>query len=362
MTETRDVDIVDALNTARGQYVVFSPSDVSIAQRTALEAYTNDTGQWAQWYDFKASSVLTAHAHVLYTGDVSLAAALWSDDDASIRSQGDARYNSMQFYSGAHWYANASGNGMFAFPADGSCHGSWACEPLVDWPTGTRDGYSCAASNAEDTVRSSLGAMALHALADTAGWLARPVAAARYAALEAATLAALRRLNVRRNGSEAYFVDGAVGASASHAAVHSTLYAISAGAADGDADLGRALTAFLSRHGVAPSSCMMVRRSSQPLVEGRGAAALVRSAPSVVWWCPRRLRCPCVWRCLTVTPTVTPLTIGSLVGLRPLSPGRVVVRGGGARAQRAHVAHVPRVARHDARVQRHHDARGVARS
>jgi hypothetical protein len=55
-------------------------------------------------------------------------------------------------------------------------------------------------------------------------------------------------------------VDGAVGASASHAAVHSTVYAISAGVADaGGAPLAQQLTSFLGRHGVAPSSCMMGR-------------------------------------------------------------------------------------------------------
>ena len=48
-TRERDVDIVDALNTARGQYAVFSPLDVSVAERTARETFTNDTGMWSQW-------------------------------------------------------------------------------------------------------------------------------------------------------------------------------------------------------------------------------------------------------------------------------------------------------------------------
>lgn len=103
--------------------------------------------------------------------------------------------------------------------------------------------------------------MAYGALAQIATWLGEPAAAARYSAMETTVLSALRSLNVRYNATagDAYFVDGAVGAPASHAAVHSTLYAISAGAADGDAELGAALTAYLSRHGVAPSSCMMGR-------------------------------------------------------------------------------------------------------
>jgi alpha-L-rhamnosidase len=129
----------------------------------------------------------------------------------------------------------------------------------VDWPVTTRDGYDVSAKNSEDTVRSSFGAMALSALADVAGWLGKPGPAARYGAMAAATRAALARHNLRRNGSEAFFVDGAVGASAAHAAVHSTLFAAAAGAADGDAALGDALAAWLQRHGVAPSSCMMGR-------------------------------------------------------------------------------------------------------
>ena len=72
--------------------------------------------------------------------------------------------------------------------------------------------------------------------------------------------ASLLAHNLRTNGSEAYFVDGAVGTPSSHAAVHSTLYAISAGVADsGGAALAQQLTAYLGRHGVAPSSCMMGR-------------------------------------------------------------------------------------------------------
>ena len=140
-----------------------------------------------------------------------------------------------------------------------SCGGSWACDGLVDWPSSTRDGYDCGKDNTDDTVRSALGAMAYGALGQIASWLNKSSAAARYEAMETSVLDALRRLNLRSNTTMAYFVDGAVGSSASHAAVHSTLYAISAGAADGDAVLANALTIFLRQHGVPPSSCMMGR-------------------------------------------------------------------------------------------------------
>jgi len=260
-TRERDVDVVDALNTALGQFSVFSPGDDSVPARTVLEIFTNDTGGWTQWYDFHASSVLLAGAHALYTdGGVALAASLWSDDDRSITADGSGgAFNSLQFLSGLRYW-NGSGRGLLYFPANASCGGSWACDPLVDWPPASRDGYDVSADNSDDTVRSSLGAMAFDALAQVATWLNKTEAATRYAGMAATTRSALLALNLRTNDTEAYFVDGAVGKSASHVAVHSTLYAVSAGAAaEGGAPLAKKLTAYLSRHGVAPSSCMMGR-------------------------------------------------------------------------------------------------------
>ena len=257
-TRERDVDIVDALNTELGQFYVFGPGDTSIQRRTLLEMFTNDTGMWGQWFDFKTSSVLSAREYVAFTGDVTLASSLWSDDDAAILADGGV-YNSMQFEAGLRYF-NASGRGLLHFPAKGNaCGGSWSCDPLVDWPVGTRDGYDCSQANSDDTVRSAFGALAYEALGELAGWLGKPAPAARYLAMAAGVRAALVGLNLRQNGSEAFFVDGGVGAPASHAAVHSTLYAIAAGAADGDGALASALTAFLRRRGVSPSSCMMGR-------------------------------------------------------------------------------------------------------
>jgi len=137
-TRERDVDVVDALNTALGQYHTLSPGDFSVPERTLFEMYTNDTGAWTQWYDFKASSVMAAEVHARYSGRVAPLAGLWSDDDEGIRGA-DPAFNSMQFQAGSRYW-NASGNGMLHFNPDGSCGGSWACEPLVDWPTSTRDG------------------------------------------------------------------------------------------------------------------------------------------------------------------------------------------------------------------------------
>ena len=260
-TRERDVDVVDALNTALGQFYIFSPGDYSVSERTALEIFTNDTGIWSQWYDFKASAVMLAAAHALYTGNTALPARLWSDNDASITSTADDRFASLQFYAGLR-YVNASGNGLLHFDKSGACGGSWACEPLVDWPTTTRDGYDCTAANNEDTVRSALGAMAVDSLARIADWLGKPPAAARYHAAAAGVRAALAQHALRpvNASGAAFFVDGQSGAPAVHAAVHSTLYAVAAGGADAaDAAVAKGLVAYLDAHGVPPSSCMMGR-------------------------------------------------------------------------------------------------------
>ena len=295
-TRERDVDLVDSLINARGQYALFSPGDTSIAERTLLEALTNDTGMWSQWYDFKASTVLYARDHALYTGSLGPLRAAYCNTSQCIAVPPALAFNSLQFLSGYEYYYNASGSGLMSFPADGSCRGRWSCEVLLDWPTSTRDGYDASAANNEDTARSALGAMALGALGDAAAWVLGEGSgdAAAYAAASAGVRAALVRHNLRvspGNGT-AYFVDGRTGGAARHAAVHSTLLACAAGACDGlNASVSAGLVAFLSRHGVPPSSCMMGRWWVEALYRlgiasaaGADAALAVLTAPDYPGW------------------------------------------------------------------------------
>jgi hypothetical protein len=290
-TRERDVDIVDSLINARGQYALFAPGDSSIALRTLREALTNDTGMWSQWYDFKASTVLLARDHALYTGDTAPLSDAYCNATACIAVPPARAYNSLQFLSGYSHYFNASGSGLMAFPPNGSCGGSWACDVLLDWPTTTRDGYITDASNSEDTARSALGALALGALADAAAWVLGPGSAdaATYSAAAAGVRAALARHNLRVvNGSYAYFVDGRTGPAAEHAAVHSTLFACSSGACDSlPLGVSQGLVAYLAAHGVAPSSCMMGRwwvealyRLGVATASGADAAMAVLTAES----------------------------------------------------------------------------------
>ena len=55
-TRERDVDAVDAANTAMGQYYIFGARDFTIQRRTLFEMLTNDTGMWSQCVMHAASS------------------------------------------------------------------------------------------------------------------------------------------------------------------------------------------------------------------------------------------------------------------------------------------------------------------
>lgn len=120
------------------QYAIFGGGDYALQRRTFLNAFGNDSGIWGSWYEFKASGALMLYEHAMETGDVSLAQSVWSTDDMSIVADGvnGTWYNSAQFYAGVRYF-NGSGLGLLHFPPSG-CGGSWACDPLADWPVQTR--------------------------------------------------------------------------------------------------------------------------------------------------------------------------------------------------------------------------------
>jgi alpha-L-rhamnosidase len=254
-TRQRDLCHIDALITAQEQYAIFPSGDYALQRRTFRDAFANDSAAWAQWTEFKQSSAIMPWLDAMETGDLSVATDMWASSDTAINSDahpGD--YVSLQFMAGVRYF-NLSGSGLLHYPAD--CGGSWHCDPLVDWPTGTRDGYVISATgNMEDAVRNGLGAVAIAGLSQVATWLGYTAAAARYADMVASIRGGLLRTLVQANGTEAYFTDGV---SQTHAAVHSTIYGVASGAADGNASLSSALAAYLIRRDVVPSSCMTGR-------------------------------------------------------------------------------------------------------
>ena len=256
-TRQRDLCHIDAAITAEEQYYSFSPGDYTLQRRTARNSFANDSGIWTSWMEFKNSGTLLGYMDALYTGDLRLVQDVWSDDDMSIISN-DGLYNTLQLYSGVRFF-NLSGSGFLHFAANcGNVGVDFACDPLADWPTNTRDGYSVTADNAEDAIRNGLGAITLRALSKIATWLDKPAAASRYKTMAESIRTSLHLL-LRNNGTEVYAVDGLVGNSSSHAAIHSTFYVASAGVADGNVTLANALAANLIRRDTEGSSCMSGR-------------------------------------------------------------------------------------------------------
>ena len=267
---------VDAAITASEQYAVFPAGDASLQRRTARTAFTNATSVWQTNWEFKASTALMAALDALESGSMEIADQVWSSNDEGFNADQHDGFVSAQFVSGLRYF-NKSGSGLLHIPpetkdAATNCGGGGGsspllgCDPLIDWPVQTRDGYVV---SAEDSIRNGISAAAIAGLSQLAGFRGDAPAAARYAAVAASIRAAVLRDMVRVNGSEAFVVDGPRASSptaSAHAAIHSTLYAVAgAGIADvglnetGDAGLACKLATYLIRRDTGGASCMTAR-------------------------------------------------------------------------------------------------------
>jgi hypothetical protein len=245
---------------ALGQFAVFD--DVALQRRTFQSAFGTlcmrvpiishsssiagiDSAVDSSWMEFKQSAAQMIAVDLMETGSTELA-QLFYNADASLTN------NTLQFMAGVRYF-NRSGDGLMSWA--GGCGGSWACDPLVDWPTGTRDGYVID-GNDEDVIRNVMGAIALSGLADIALALGKPTDQATYSAAAASIVAGINTHMLVRNGSYAYYRDGK---GQTHAAIQSTIYAAAGGAADDQPQLAAAVTSYLQQHGLAPASCMTGR-------------------------------------------------------------------------------------------------------
>ena len=172
---------------------------------------------WAEWQALLISSV---HELWLATGDLSFFVAQRAQLEAFLERE---------------LFDPASG--LWACP---SAH-IWGCQqPEVDWPIGMRDGFVSVPAN---SVVSShyVGALREYAAMAEAAGDAAAAAAAR--ANATALAAAMRRqLYNASAGAAGAIVDGL---GTSHAAIHSSAYALARGVADGDDAMGAALWATL---------------------------------------------------------------------------------------------------------------------
>lgn len=156
-----------------------------------------------------------------------------------------------------------------------------------------QDGYDVNPDNSDDAIRNGIGQRAIWGLARVAELLGQQEAAARYNTMATAITAGMKAQLLRYNGSEAYFVDGAVGNSTQHAAIHSTLYAVAAGAADNDTALAAMVRGFVQHGGCAgcTKACLLAC-SVRPHSGAQVTAYLVRrdigvsSCMTGKWWVP----------------------------------------------------------------------------
>ena len=262
-TRQRDECHLDAFITSEEAFAVFPSGDPSIAARTARYGATNSSGIFDSNSEFHASAVLMVALYTMETGDLSLARETWASSDDAFNSDAfPDDYIALQFLSGIRYAGNASAGGLLYFPAD--CGGPWGCDPLIDWPTQTRDGYVV---SPQDAIRNGIDARAIRALGMLANELGETAAAVRYNTVADGIRAAMieRLLRYNATSGEAFFVDGVDGKAAAHAAIHSTIYAIAgAGVADvavgeGPSPLAGQLSAYLRRRDTGGSSCMLAR-------------------------------------------------------------------------------------------------------
>ena len=250
-TRQRDMCHVDGLITNQLQYAVFPAGDATMQARTALFAFSNDSAAWGSSVEFRLSGVVMADLEALEMGDFTLAKMAWASSDAALTADSGV-LNALQFFASVRYF-NSSGRGLLSFPKN--C-GAWSCSILADWPQTTRDGYDADPSNTDDAIRNGYGAIAIRSLARLAGLLGYSTQQARYDSMANTIVAAMRTHLLRSSGNESFFVDGATGPAAQHAAIHSTLYAAAAGVADGDAELAGRLSAYVIRRDMGPASCM----------------------------------------------------------------------------------------------------------
>ena len=282
-TRQRDLCHVDALITAEGQYGIIArgqawnasssisslsssaPSGFVVDRgtaymmRSATYASVNQSDPWQTWTEFRLSAAMLAILHARETGDLSLAASIY--DAATERTASNL---TLQFFAQVRYYNNASG--MLDYTV---CGGTWLCDPLVDWPTQTRDGFVFT-NNHQDAVRNGFGALVLDGLSWVAGQLGHGDDAARYAAMAASIRQGMFSKLLLRDGAAgtAFFSDG-VGIS--HAAIHSTLYAVAGGALEAEPDVSvrvttaQAIVKYLRSRGMGAASCMTAKWVLQAL-------------------------------------------------------------------------------------------------
>ena len=272
-TRQRDLCHTDAYITGIGQLAL--SSDYGVSQMTAEDAFQLDSNIWSGTTDFRAALVSLAYEQALYSGDLSLVRQRYRDmqmhslagllrptEAVATADSSMAQQRPAGFFDPMLGLVNKSagvmgGNG-------GICPKSWSpagmppgiyealkckANDLIDWPSGSRDGYD---ETSVGAVPNSYIALAAGRLSTIAGWLGKTADQEYYANVSTTIQKNLRtQLYHRTTGA---FVDGL---GTQHASVHATLFATMAGAVDDTAEpgMGAAVVETLKAKGM-KCSCM----------------------------------------------------------------------------------------------------------
>jgi alpha-L-rhamnosidase len=261
-TRQRDLCHTDAYITGIGQLSL--SSEYGVSQMTAEDGFQQDSNIWQGMVDFRSALISLAYEQALYSGDLSLVSQRYVD--MQMHSLAGSGTTAVQgFFDPSLGLVNKSGGMMGT--AGGKCPASWSpagmpdgvyealkctASDLIDWPSGTRDGYKESAISA---VPNAYVALAAGKLSKVAGWLERTADAQYYGNVSATILTNLRtKLYNRSSGA---FVDGLAAPASQHSSMHATLFSAMAGAVDEAAvpGMGLAVVATLKAKGMR-CSCM----------------------------------------------------------------------------------------------------------
>jgi alpha-L-rhamnosidase len=252
-TRQRDLCHTDAYITSLGQMAL--SNNYGVQQMTAEDGFQLDSNIWQGTTDFRSALVSLAYEQALYTGDLRLVAQ---------------RYDDLKMHSFVYFFNRDVGlvvKGSGTMGGSGcKCPASWSpagmppgiyealnckCEDLVDWPSGSRDGYVSAGNNAS-AVANSYIALAAERMSVVAGWLGKTDDASMFG-----SIASTIKTNLREklyNTATGSFVDGL---GIAHSSMHATLFPAMAGAVNETAapGMGAAVVKTLREKGM-KCSCM----------------------------------------------------------------------------------------------------------
>eukprot|EP00039_Didymoeca_costata_P008725 m.115456 g.115456 ORF g.115456 m.115456 type:complete len:887 (-) comp14206_c1_seq1:419-3079(-) len=245
-TRQRDLCHTDAFITALGQLSI--SNEYGLPKATAMDAFQVDSNIWQGTTDFRAALISLAWAHALYSGDLSVVVQrlavmrlhsfmVFFNKDVGLIQKPAAFMGKGGCKCPQDWNASAGlPPGVYE---DLGC----TCNDLIDWPSGSRDGY---VETTTSIVPNAYISMALDRMADMATWLGNITEAEEYANISN-TIKTTARVKLVSGG---IFKDGIT---TSHSSLHANMFAAAAGFVT--CDMASSVLSYIQQKGMA-CSCM----------------------------------------------------------------------------------------------------------